>query len=168
MKETIKTKIIQFMEESRKKSFSMEEIAEALQLQKSEDFKNLVQTVAAMEREGSILFNKKGKVKLPMQRVLVEGTFRANERGFGFVSIDEEEEDIYIPKESTGYAMDGDTVAIDILHAADPFPIKGQRAKSLKSANGQSHKLSVSLHSLMKRRSKKQTSMESFSQKIKK
>lgn len=96
MKETIKTKIIQFMEESRKKSFSMEEIAEALQLQKSEDFKNLVQTVAAMEREGSILFNKKGKVKLPMQRVLVEGTFRANERGFGFVSIDEEEEDIYL------------------------------------------------------------------------
>ena len=52
------------MEESRKKSFSMEEIAEALQLQKSEDFKNLVQTVAAMEREGSILFNKKGKVKI--------------------------------------------------------------------------------------------------------
>lgn len=35
MKETIKTKIIQFMEESRKKSFSMEEIAEALQLQKA-------------------------------------------------------------------------------------------------------------------------------------
>ena len=98
MKETIKTKIIQFMETSNKKSFSMEEIAEALQLQKSEDFKNLVQTVAAMEREGSILFNKKGKVKLPMQRVLVEGTFRANERGFGFVSIDEEQEDIYIPK----------------------------------------------------------------------
>ena len=129
MKETIKTKIIQFMEESRKKSFSMEEIAEALQLQKSEDFKNLVQTVAAMEREGSILFNKKGKVKLPMQRVLVEGTFRANERGFGFVSIDEEEEDIYIPKESTGYAMDGDTVAIDILHAADPFSDKGAEGK---------------------------------------
>ena len=154
------------MEESRKKSFSMEEIAEALQLQKARISKSCSNSSRNGTR-GSILFNKKGKVKLPMQRVLVEGTFRANERGFGFVSIDEEEEDIYIPKESTGYAMDGDTVAIDILHAADPFSDKGQRAKSLKSANGQSHKLSVSLHSLMKRRSKKQTSMESFSQKIK-
>ena len=79
MTETIKTKIIQFLEESRKKSFSMEEIAEGLGLQKSTDFKNLVQTVAAMEREGSVIFNKKGKVKLPMKRVFVEGTFRANE-----------------------------------------------------------------------------------------
>jgi len=30
MTETIKTKIVQFLEESRKKSFSMEEIAEGL------------------------------------------------------------------------------------------------------------------------------------------
>ena len=166
MKETIKTKLFSSWKKAARKAFPWKKLPKHCNCKKR-GFQNLVQTVAAMEREGSILFNKKGKVKLPMQRVLVEGTFRANERGFGFVSIDEEEEDIYIPKESTGYAMDGDTVAIDILHAADPFPIKGQRAKSLKSANGQSHKLSVSLHSLMKRRSKKQTSMESFSQKIK-
>ena len=129
MTETIKTKIIQFLEESRKKSFSMEEIAEGLGLQKSTDFKNLVQTVAAMEREGSVIFNKKGKVKLPMKRVFVEGTFRANERGFGFVTLDEEEDDIYIPKEATGYAMDGDTVAVDIVHVADPFSDRGAEGK---------------------------------------
>lgn len=129
MTETIKTKIVQFLEESRKKSFSMEEIAEGLGLQKSTDFKNLVQTVAAMEREGSVIFNKKGKVKLPMKRVFVEGTFRANERGFGFVTLDEEEDDIYIPKEATGYAMDGDTVAVDIVHVADPFSDRGAEGK---------------------------------------
>ena len=68
-----------------------------------------------MEREQSIVFNKKGKVKLPLKPILVEGTFRANERGFGFVTIDPEEDDIYIPKEATGFAMNGDTVAIDIM-----------------------------------------------------
>ena len=107
----------------------MEEIAEGLGLQKSTDFKHLVQTVAAMEREGSVIFNNKGKVKLPMARVLIEGTFRANERGFGFVSLDDEEEDVYIPKEATNYAMDGDTVAIDIVHVADPFSDKGAEGK---------------------------------------
>lgn len=129
MTENIKTKIVDFLKNSSKKSFSMEEIAEGLGLQKSTDFKHLVQTVAAMEREGSVIFNKKGKVKLPMARVLIEGTFRANERGFGFVSLDDEEEDVYIPKEATNYAMDGDTVAIDIVHVADPFSDKGAEGK---------------------------------------
>ncbi|KAK6029283.1 ribonuclease B OB domain protein [Ostertagia ostertagi] len=41
------------------------------------------------------------------------------ERGFGFVTIDPEEDDIYIPKEATRYAMDGDTVAIDITKTPD-------------------------------------------------
>jgi len=51
MKETIKTKVLHFMENSSKKSFSMEEIAENLGLGKSDDFKALVQTVATMERQ---------------------------------------------------------------------------------------------------------------------
>ena len=42
-KETLKEKIIFFIESSRKKSFSMEEIAQGLGLEKSEDFKLLVQ-----------------------------------------------------------------------------------------------------------------------------
>ena len=128
MTENIKIKIVDYLKNSSKKSFSMEEIAEGLGLQKSTDFKNLVQTVAAMEREGTVIFNKKGKVKLPMARTLIEGTFRANERGFGFVSLDDEE-DVYIPKEATNYAMDGDTVSIDIVHVADPFSDKGAEGK---------------------------------------
>lgn len=129
MKETIKTKVLLYMEESRKQSFSMEELAEGLGLQKSADFKALVQTIAAMEREGSLLFNKKGKVKLVQQPLLIEGTFRGNERGFGFVTIGEDEDDIYIPKGATGYALDGDTVAVDIVSAADQFSDRGAEGK---------------------------------------
>lgn len=125
MKENLKEKIRHYLQEQTKKSFSVEEVAVGLGLQKSADFKALVQTVAAMEREGSLLFTKKGKLKLPEPQVLLEGTFRANERGFGFVHYDEEEEDIYIPKGATGYAMDGDTVAVDITAAANLFAEKG-------------------------------------------
>lgn len=128
-KETLKEKIIFFIESERKKSFSMEEIAQGLGLQKSEDFKLLVQTIAQMEREQSVVFTKKGKVKLPLKPVLIEGKFRANERGFGFVTIDPEEDDIYIPKEATGYAMDGDTVAIDIIKTADTAMDRGAEGK---------------------------------------
>ena len=57
-KQTIKEQILHFME-SQKKSFSMEEIAQGLNLEKSSDFKILVQTIAQMEREKSVSFNKR-------------------------------------------------------------------------------------------------------------
>ncbi|MBL1228058.1 ribonuclease R [Enterococcus sp. BWB1-3] len=120
-KQTIKETILSYMEGQKKKSFSMEELAEGLNLQKGSDFKLLVQTAAALERENLIEFTKKGKIKLPEKGISVEGIFRANERGFGFVTIDEEEPDVYISKEHTNYAMDGDTVIVDILQPADPF-----------------------------------------------
>lgn len=127
--ENLKTKIVHFMEDNKKKSFSMEELAQDLGLNKSADFKLLVQTVAVMEREKLIVFNKKGKIKLPLQKMLLEGVFRSNERGFGFVTIDPEEDDVYIAKEETNYAMDGDTVAIEIKHPAQPFDGKGAEGR---------------------------------------
>ncbi|MFV0559706.1 MAG: ribonuclease R [Enterococcus sp.] len=129
MKETLKEKIIFFMEKSRKSSFSMEEVAEGLGLQKSDDFKLLVQTIAQMEREKSVTFTKKGKVKLPPKDIFIEGTFRANERGFGFVTIDPEEDDVFVPKDATGYAMEGDTVAIDIVKQAEQGTDRGAEGK---------------------------------------
>ncbi|MDT2756105.1 ribonuclease R [Enterococcus asini] len=124
-----KEQIRQFIRQSKKSSLSPEELAAGLGLQKSGDYKALIQTVAAMEQEGSVVFTKKGKIQLPPQNVLLEGIFRGNERGFGFVNYDEEEEDIYIPKDQTGYAMDGDTVAVDITAVADPFKQKGAEGK---------------------------------------
>ncbi len=40
------------------------------------------------------------------------GTFISHPRGFGFLEIPEEEEDIFIPEESVGTALHGDTVQI--------------------------------------------------------
>ncbi|MBP1045148.1 ribonuclease R [Enterococcus sp. BWM-S5] len=130
-KQTIKETILSYMKDQKKKSFSMEELAEGLKLQKSADFKLLVQTAAALEREGLIEFTKKGKIKLVETNVSVEGIFRGNERGFGFVTIDEEEPDVYISKENTNYAMNGDTVLIDILQPGDPFSDRVAEGKVL-------------------------------------
>ncbi|MGO3914246.1 ribonuclease R, partial [Enterococcus viikkiensis] len=48
-----------------------------------------------------------------------------NERGFGFVTIDPEEPDVFIPKDATNFAMDGDIVMIDIQKTADLFADRG-------------------------------------------
>ncbi|MDT2828775.1 ribonuclease R [Enterococcus viikkiensis] len=124
-KKTIKAEILAGFKAATKKSLSMEELAEALDMRKSEDYKLLVQTVAQMEREKTLEFNKKGRIKLPFQPIEVEGIFRRNERGFGFVTIDPEEPDVFIPKDATNFAMDGDIVMIDIQKTADLFADRG-------------------------------------------
>ncbi|WP_313630362.1 ribonuclease R [Enterococcus devriesei] len=124
-KKTIKAEILAGLKAATKKSLSMEELAEALDMRKSEDYKLLVQTVAQMEREKTLEFNKKGRIKLPFQPIEVEGIFRRNERGFGFVTIDPEEPDVFIPKDATNFAMDGDIVMIDIQKTADLFADRG-------------------------------------------
>lgn len=128
MTNSIKETILRYLSESKKQTFSLEQIAEGLQLQKSDDFKLLVQTVAQMEREGAIIFNQKGKIKLNKQEKNLEGIFRANDRGFGFVTIEGEEDDAFVPKDFTNYALEGDTVKIEILKQGNP--IEGQAAEA--------------------------------------
>lgn len=129
---TIKEKIMTYMKQESKKVLSVEQLSEGLSLQKSTDFKLLVQTIAIMEQEGLLEFTKKGKVRLPVKDIQIEGTYRANERGFGFVTIDPEEDDVYIPKENAGFALDGDTVSIEITKPAEAWSDKGAEGRIVK------------------------------------
>ena len=49
-----------------------------------------------------------------MRKEFKIGTFRKNQKGFGFVKIEELEDEIYISKENTLNALNGDTVQIEI------------------------------------------------------
>lgn len=58
------------------------------------------------------------------------GTFRGNEKGFGFVKIEDQETEIYISKGNTKDAIDGDEVLIKILESSQKD--KHQEGKVLK------------------------------------
>ena len=45
-------------------------------------------------------------------QVTVEGIFRANKNGFGFLHVDDSEDDMFIGRNDVGHAIDGDTVAV--------------------------------------------------------
>lgn len=47
--------------------------------------------------------------------VVMQGTFCANARGFGFVAVPELEQDLFIPEGMTGTALDGDIVEATLL-----------------------------------------------------
>lgn len=56
---------------------------------------------------------------------LIIGTFISNERGFGFVELEGDEKDIFIPAEYVKSAMNGDTVSVRLIKYAE----EGRRAE---------------------------------------
>lgn len=127
--QTIKEAILVYMNEQNQMSFKVKELSEGMKLTSSADFKMLVSTLAEMEREGTVFLNKKGEFKITEKDTVLSGVFRASDRGFGFVSIEDEENDIYIPINQTNFALDGDIVTVDILRPAEPWFDKGAEGK---------------------------------------
>jgi len=60
------------------------------------------------------------------------GIYRKNQKGYGFVKIEEQEEEIYIAKENSLNALNGDTVSIEILQEANKEKYKKAEGKIVK------------------------------------
>ncbi len=60
------------------------------------------------------------------------GIYRKNQKGYGFVKIEEQEEEIYIAKENSLNALNGDTVSIEILQEANKEKYKKTEGKIVK------------------------------------
>ncbi|MDE6209106.1 MAG: ribonuclease R [Lachnospiraceae bacterium] len=76
-----------------------------------ENREELVYVLNTLVAEGKIGVSKKGKYDKLSNRIMV-GAFTGNAKGFGFVTVDGESEDIFIPESKTHGAMHGDTVQI--------------------------------------------------------
>ena len=128
IKMSIREVIMDYLENSSKKALSVEELSVALHMNKAKDYKVFVKTLASLEAEHLLHFTAKGKVELAEQeeaKVVISGIFRANAAGFGFVSIDADEPDVFIGRGQTGFALDGDEVFIEIDKNANS--LKGDR-----------------------------------------
>ena len=63
--------------------------------------------------EGKITLSKRGKYAKAEEKLMI-GTFNAHPKGFGFVSIEGETEDIFIPETKTSGAFHMDKVQVSI------------------------------------------------------
>ena len=140
----MKEEILNYLRE--KKEASMDELAQRLGKEKAKDFRNLVQTISEMERKRQLTFSNAGKIQLRKEKQLLtlKGIFHAHKNGFGFVTLNEEEDDLFIGRNDVNYAIDGDTVEVAITKVADRSKGTSAEAKvidilehSLKTAVGQ-------------------------------
>ena len=94
----------------------LKELAILLQVPK-EQRSELKAVMDALEAEGKVHVSQKGKYLKGAGRTL-RGVYQAHPRGFGFVTIEGETDDIFIPEKETNGALHGDTV--EILLTASP------------------------------------------------
>ncbi len=95
----------------------LKELAILLDIPKNqrEELKEVLDSLLA---EGKIGISKKGKYGKP-DISSYTGTFSGHQRGFGFVTVEGMERDLFIPEDKTGGALHGDTVMAVIEHEAE-------------------------------------------------
>ena len=88
------------------------EMAMLLQVPKTRR-QELKEVLEELEAEGKIAVSRRGKY-YKGEAEKKTGIYRATRKGFGFVTVPEEETDIYIAQEDQGGAFDGDEVEVQI------------------------------------------------------
>lgn len=107
-----KEMLLKLMEEPAYAPMKLKELAILLDVKK-ENREALKEVLDVLLLEGKLGISKKGKYGKP-DIGSVTGMFSGNPRGFGFVAVEGRKEDVFIPGEKTGGAMNGDTVQIAV------------------------------------------------------
>ncbi|MFD1465426.1 ribonuclease R [Lapidilactobacillus mulanensis] len=123
--------VLEIFRQNPERKYGVQDINDILKLKGATAFKRLVKILATLEGEGSVTVNEGGRFKLTPTSEEVIGKFSANDKGFGFVRVETDEEsteevpDVFVPKQSTAHALQGDRVQVKIVKKANPWNGKG-------------------------------------------
>ena len=106
-------KILEFMQEDDYVPMRAKEIAMFMRVPKNE-YNEFLELIGKLEMELKIQKNRKNRYKVS-EKVYYDGIYKKNQKGFGFVKIEEREEEVYISKENSLNALNGDRVLIEII-----------------------------------------------------
>nr|WP_167628446.1 ribonuclease R [Listeria valentina] len=107
--------VLNFLKEHKDTAYSLDELELALKPEDAESFKEMVKALVRLEDKGAVARTKRNRYRIPAQTDLIQGTFRAHERGFGFVMPENKDlDDIFIPPNEVRDAMNDDVVLAKI------------------------------------------------------
>lgn len=125
----MKEEILALLKDNSYLERSIDLIAAKLNYQSSEQFVKLVKTLNELEDEGLVVRNKYNHYYLPNQFGMVLGTLTLNKQGYGFVNVENQEKDIFIPQSGLKDAFNKDTVLVEITKSGDDKKPEGTIVK---------------------------------------
>ncbi len=108
-----KEKILEFMKDKAYVPMKAKEIASIMRVPKNE-YDIFLKILGELEIELKVRKNRKNKYQI-IDKQYYEGIYRKNQKGFGFVKIENQEDEIYITKENSLNSLNGDRVLIEII-----------------------------------------------------
>lgn len=126
----MKEKILSILEES-DKALSIDELDSALNLNTIEETKEFSDALRELEDSYEIYRSNKNRYMLLENSNLRKGILRMNKKGFGFVEVSGEEEDIFIAPDNINKALNNDTVIVEILSKSSGEKREGRIVKTL-------------------------------------
>ncbi|HIZ95702.1 MAG TPA: ribonuclease R [Candidatus Ligilactobacillus excrementavium] len=136
-KEKIIEKLTEFFEAEPTKKFSVEDMVQKLGMESAGQFKFVVQALTQMEHDKKVVLDNEGNFSLAQdtEAEKLAGIFHANDRGYGFVTVDPEEPDYFINPTATLSALNGDEVRIEKIGDGDPSVNKRPEGKIVEILN---------------------------------
>jgi ribonuclease R len=95
-----------------KNYLSYEQISHSAGLNEKPQKDALKKRLRAMERDGQLIFTRRKGYKKVDQSALASGKISIHTDGFGFVSYDDNEKDLFLPKHQIPHVFDGDIVLV--------------------------------------------------------
>lgn len=114
------------------KALDIYELQNLLGIHSVEDIKSLSEELINLEKEVLIYHSNKDKYMLLENSHLRKGTMRANKKGFGFVEVDNMDDDIYIPSDDMNGAIHDDVVLVEITSKMNLDRLEGRVLKIIK------------------------------------
>lgn len=123
----MKEKVLSFLKAAKNQRYSISELYQALELEDSDAYKTLAKTINALEEEARILPNQKNQYTLIEYTKYVKGILDVKDKGFAFLMLeDSDEDDIYIPPQKLGDAMNNDYVLALVEKSPKGFKKEGE------------------------------------------
>ena len=105
--------ILRFMKTEDYVPMKAKEMALILMVPKSK-YNEFVNLLNKLESEYKIVKNRKNRYRISEIETF-EGIYRKNQKGFGFIKIENREDEIYVSKENSNNALNGDKVIVEII-----------------------------------------------------
>ena len=121
--------IVDFLARSPGEMFKSKEIAHALGLRGRSSYADFKEILEDLVDRGSVKLRKKGYYSAPIPRTLLRGVLEVTRGGFGFVQMEGEAHEVFIPARSMGNALDGDRVEIALSQKKPRNQGTGPRAE---------------------------------------
>ena len=127
----MKDKVLEILKKYNR-ALSFEEIDSVLNIKTVEETEELINALRELEEDVEIYHSNKDKYMLFEHSNLRKGIMRTNKKGFGFVDVSNQEEDVFVGIDNMNGAINGDKVLVEILSNKPDGRIEGRIVRVVK------------------------------------